>query len=108
MINLNIKALGCAVLVLSAMQTFAGETIKVTVKTKDKKAAAIGFSVEKKESGSLGKSYTGKGPKDKEYQFGYKLDSVFGPSVYCGALVLTQNSVVNLIKQDGQCQSILG
>lgn len=107
MIKSTIKAISCAVLVLTSIQSFADETIKVTVKTNDKRVAAIGFSVEKKDSGSLGKSHTGKGPKDKTYQFGYKLDSVFGPNVDCGALVLTRDSVVTLIKEGGKCQGIL-
>ncbi|KTD64936.1 hypothetical protein [Legionella shakespearei] len=107
MIKFNIKAISCAVLTSISLQSFAEETIKVTVKTNDKRAAAIGFSVEKKNSGSLGNSHTGRGPKDKSYQFGYKLDSIFGPSIDCGFLVLTRDSVVTLIKDGGKCQGIL-
>jgi hypothetical protein len=107
MIKFNMKVMSCSVLLFTSLQSFAEETIKVTVKTNDKRAAAIGFSVEKKNSGSLGSSHTSRGPKDKSYQFGYKLDSIFGPGVDCGFLVLTRDSVVTLIKDGGKCQGIL-
>lgn len=94
-------------LLMSTNTVVAGETIVVTVKTKEKKAAAIGYSVDGRDYGTLGSSYTGKGPANKEYHFGYKTGIIFGENIDCGYLTLTENSTVILISQDNRCVSIL-
>ena len=103
-----INRMSCLFLLLFTTQVIAGNTITVTVKTKEKKAAAIGFTVDGKEHGTLGSSYTGKGPINKEYHFGYKTGIIFGENIDCGVLTLTADSTVWLINQDNHCISILG
>lgn len=102
------KSFCCMFITLFSLQVFATETIKVTVKTSENNAVAIGFTVDEKEFGTLGRTYVGKGPKDKEYRFGYKKDSLFGDNIDCGTLTLTQNSTIVLINQNNKCSSILG
>ncbi|KTD31635.1 hypothetical protein Lmor_2511 [Legionella moravica] len=102
------KLWSCIGIGLFSLHAFAADTIKVTVKTLEKNAIAIGFTVDNKEYGTLGKSYSGRGPKDKVYSFGYRKDSLFGDNVSCGALTLTQDSTIMLIVQDNKCYSVLG
>ncbi|KTD51368.1 hypothetical protein [Legionella quateirensis] len=104
----GLKRLGCIFISLFSIHAFAADTIKITVKTMEKNAVAIGFTVDKKEFGTLGKSYSGRGPKDKEYNFGYKKDSLFGDNINCGSLTLTQDSTIVLMVQDNKCYSIPG
>lgn len=86
---------------------FASDSIKITVKTAEKNAVAIGFTVDKQDYGALGKSYTGTGPRNKEYFFGYKKDSIFGENIFCGTLILDQNATVILIHQNDGCKTVL-
>ncbi|MBL7479379.1 hypothetical protein [Legionella bononiensis] len=102
------KSLGCIFISLFSIHAFAADTIKITVKTMEKNAVAIGFTVDNKEFGTLGKSYSGRGPKDKEYYFGYKKDSLFGDNISCGSLTLTQDSTIVLMVQDNKCYNIPG
>lgn len=108
MINSSIRVMSCAILAISCIQADASDKIKVTVKTSEKTAAAIGFSVNGDKTGSLGKSHTSKGPMNQEYHFGFRKNSAFGEDISCGALILTQSSTVNLIYQDQKCFSVLG
>lgn len=82
--------------------------IQVKVETDYKRAAAIGFKVDGKEYGALGKSYSGVAPADKLYRFGLRKDSIFGSNLDCGALLLTHNARVNLVVVDDVCQAHLG
>ncbi|CAM2812615.1 hypothetical protein [Legionella worsleiensis] len=108
MIKHTSKFWGCLGMSLFAAQVFAADTIKVTVKTTEKNAIAIGFTVDHKEYGTLGKSYTGRGPKDKVYYFGFRKDSILGENVSCGSLTLTQPSTVVLMMQENKCYCALG
>lgn len=108
MISLIIKSVFCGFIGFFSAQAFATDTIKVTVQTKEKKAVAIGYTVEKNQFGGLGNSFTGTGPINKEYLFGYRKDSIFGDNISCGSLTLTHDSTIILIKQDKKCQSIIG
>lgn len=99
----------CSIGVFFALISFcasAADTIKITVKT-NADAAAIGFEVGGNKSGGLGKSYSGKGPSNKEYSFGFKKGTIFGDSIYCGTLLLDQNCSINLIYQDNKCIAVL-
>ncbi len=90
-----------------SMQAFADDTIKVHVKTKEKTAAAIGFTVGGKRSGSRGKIHSSKGPANREYIFGYRKNSTFGPDVLCGSKVLTKDSTVTLVIANDQCSIVV-
>lgn len=102
------KLLSCIFSTLFCFQAFATDLIKVTVKTNERNAVAIGFTVDSRDYGTLGKSYSGKGPANKEYLFGYKKDSLFGDNVACGSLTLTRDSTVVLMIQNNTCIAILG
>ncbi|HAT8180066.1 TPA: hypothetical protein JA361_11525 [Legionella pneumophila] len=108
MLHLSRKSFGTVLLSLISFKIFAYNTIDVTVNTKEKNAIAIGYSVNGNHYGGLGKSYSGKGPKNKEYQFGYKKDSIFGEDISCGSIILNQDSKVTLVNNNHQCFSILG
>lgn len=101
------KHISCLILALSAFHANAGKNIKVTVKTSEKNAAAIGFTVDNRNSGSLGRNHTGEGPKGMLYRFGYKKHTPFGDNISCGSMILTENSTVTLLLQGDQCISIL-
>ncbi|AMP89461.1 hypothetical protein [Legionella pneumophila] len=102
------KDLSIVLLSLICFKNFASDTINITVITKEKNAIAIGYSVNGNQYGGLGNSYSGKGPKNKEYQFGYKKDSIFGKDISCGSITLNQDSKVTLVNNNNQCFSVLG
>ena len=101
-----LKIFSCTILTLFSLQVFAEDTISITVKTNEKTAAGVGYSVGGKDSGGAGKSYKGKGPKNKKYSFGYRKNSVDGTNIPCGALTLTKNSSVTLITKGNKCHSV--
>ncbi|HAT1868888.1 TPA: hypothetical protein JBK40_15560 [Legionella pneumophila] len=102
------KNLSTVLLSLICFKIFASDTIDITVTTKEKNAIAIGYTVNGNQYGGLGNSYSGKGPKNKEYQFGYKKDSIFGENISCGSITLNQDSKVTLVNNNNQCIGILG
>lgn len=83
------------------------QTINVTVSTNDQSAAGIGFAVNGKKIGGSGKTYTGKGPINSTYSFGYRKSSANGKNVSCGSHTLTHDSHVFLIVKGNKCQSIV-
>lgn len=99
--------LSCIAVTLISLQTFAGDKITITVKTSEKTAAGIGYSVGGKESGGSGKSYSGKGPINQRYKFGYRKNSIHGPNIPCGALTLIKNSSIILVTKGNKCQSVI-
>ncbi|KTD70851.1 hypothetical protein [Legionella tucsonensis] len=103
MIKKSLKNLSGIVLVSFSIQAFANDMIKVHVKTNEKTAAALGFKVDGKRSGSRGKIHSGKGPANREYIFGYRKNSAFGPDVLCGSKVLTKDSAVTLVIANDHC-----
>ncbi|MCE0721679.1 MULTISPECIES: hypothetical protein [Legionella] len=107
MIKKSLKNLSGLVLFSFSIQAFANDTIKVHVKTNEKTAAALGFTVEGKRSGSRGKIHSGKGPVNREYLFGYRKNSAFGPDVLCGSKVLTKDSTVTLVIAGDQCSIVV-
>ncbi|MCW8409388.1 hypothetical protein OQJ13_10420 [Legionella sp. PATHC035] len=86
-----------------SIQAIAKDTITVQVKTDEKTAAALGFTVEGKKSGARGKSYSGKGPANKVYIFGYRKNSAFGPDILCGSQKLAKDSIVTLVTTGDHC-----
>ncbi len=102
-----IRFIGFLLLVLFSYSIWATDTIKIIVKTNDN-AGAIGYRVDGTDHGGLGKLYVGNGPKGKEYFFGYRKDSVFGKDIKCGSLILSKDTVANLIVQDNKCIIQLG
>lgn len=91
---------------LSSYHLFAGDTIQVTVTAIDK-AAAVGFLVDGRRIGGLGKTYSGHGPINKKYSFGYRTSAFSGVDIPCGSTVLNKNSKVKLIIKEGQCHSLV-
>ena len=90
-------------LIGQASLSYASEYIKVRVHTEVSNAAAIGFRAAGAEQGGLGRTYSGWGPKNEQYQFGYREDHAFGRNVDCGSLYLTVNQAVTLIKDGEHC-----
>lgn len=86
---------------LFCWQAYADDMIKVTVVATEK-AMAVGYQVEGKRVGGLGKSYSGNGPVNKKYSFGYRKTPI-GADIPCGSLVLSKNSKVKLITKGNQC-----
>lgn len=107
MIRNTIKTFGGLMFALFSLQTFAENTIRITVKTSEHSVAGIGYSVDGQRSGTLGKSYTGKGVKNKEYVFGYRKHSIAGVNVSCGTRVLTKDTTVTLVTKGDKCLSII-
>ena len=107
MIRNTIKNLSGLVILSFSIQAIAHDTIRVHVKTNEKTAAALGFTVDGKKAGARGKSYEGKGPVNREYVFGYRKNSAFGPDVLCGSQVLTKDSIVTLITKGENCSIVV-
>lgn len=81
----------------------ATDYIKVRVQTAVSNAAAIGFKANGIEQGGLGRTYSGWGPKNEQYHFGYREDHAFGHNVDCGSLFLIKNETVTLVKDGEHC-----
>lgn len=107
MLTHTLKGFGFIIISFISIQALAADVIRITVKTQEKNAVAVGYRVDGKDMGALGKSYTGKGPIGKEYSFGYKKDSIFGDKIPCASLVLQQDATVKLVYQDNHCISIM-
>lgn len=107
MIKHSVKILSCITFSLLSLHAFAENTITVNVKAEAAEVAAIGYTVEGKNSGRIGSSYTGKGPKNKEYVFGYRKGAIYGKNIRCGTLTLSENSTVTLVHQDGACRVVV-
>lgn len=99
-----IRFFSSIVIALFSLHGFAANIITISVKTAEKKATGVGYSVGGKEIGGPGKSYTGKGPKNKKYLFGYRKKSV---DISCGAYTLTKDSTVTLISNGNKCHSVV-
>jgi hypothetical protein len=106
MIRNFIKIFSCVITLLS-FQSYADNIIRITVKTSENTAAGIGYSVEGRNSGTLGKSYTGKGVKNKEYVFGYRKNSIAGANIECGSVTLTKDTTITLITKGDKCLSVI-
>ena len=90
-----------------SLSAFAADTIHVTVKTKEKAVVAIGYSMDGKNAGGLGKSYSGKGLKNSTYVFGYRKNSLGGADIKCGALVLNKDSEITLVAKGDSCETVV-
>ena len=101
-----IKASIAMVGALGSLHVFADDLIQITVTATDK-AAAVGYLVEGKKTGGLGRTYSGKGPVNKEYSFGYRKRAIGGSDISCGTLILNKNSKVQLVTQGDQCHSVV-
>lgn len=106
MVTKSIKMIGCVIIALFSVQAFAADPIKINVKTNEKTAQGIGYSVDGEESGGAGKSYSGTGPKNKLYKFGYRTTAQ-GEDIRCGTVKLTKNSNVTLVVKRGKCHSVV-
>lgn len=107
MIKRALKTISCLIILFFSVQALANDSIRVYVKTQEKTAAALGFSVDGKKSGAPGKSYSGKGPAHREYTFGYRKNSAIGPDVSCGSRTLAKDSTVTLVTIDDRCSIVL-
>ncbi|ARB91654.1 hypothetical protein [Legionella longbeachae] len=95
--------LSCLISFFYSTGIFANDTIRVQVKTNEKSAAALGFVVEGKKSGTAGKSYLGRGPSNKKYVFGFRKHTPFGDDIICGSKTLTKDSTVTLVVLGDNC-----
>ncbi|MCL9685865.1 hypothetical protein [Legionella maioricensis] len=95
------------IITLFSVPAFAEKAISITVKTNEKSAFAIGYFVGGEAKGSMGKSYSGKGPKNKKYIFGYRKNFIHGDNVYCGTQILTQDSKITLITDGAKCRIVI-
>lgn len=92
---------------LFSLQSFASNTIRINVNTNEPKSAALGFSVDGKKAGGVGRSFSGSGPANKTYLFGYRTRVPHRTNVSCGSQVLTKDSTVTLVSKGNRCQSIV-
>lgn len=107
MIISSLKAVSCITMAMFSLSAFADDQIKITVKTDEKTAAAIGYAVGGKALGGLGKTYSGSGPTNKKYVFGYRKHSIYGANVTCGELVLNKDSIVVIVADGNKCQVLI-
>lgn len=99
-----IKFLTLASLVLGSATLSAETTIKLYVSSMSEDVAALGFSVDGKEYGGMGKMYSKGGlPSGAVYDFGVRVGGVFGQSVSCGSRKISTSSSVRLSYKDGHC-----
>ncbi|MFT4059935.1 MAG: hypothetical protein QM652_10350 [Legionella sp.] len=103
----SIKLLSGLSIVFFSLTASATNTITVTVKTTEKSVAALGYAVEGKRLGGAGKSYTGKGPANHTYLFGYRKRLAYGDDFSCGSQVLTKDSTVTLVTDGEHCSIIV-
>lgn len=107
MIRKSIK-MGTGILfTLFSLHAFSENIIRITVKTSEHSVAGIGYLVDGQRSGAIGKSYTGKGIKNKKYIFGYRKNSITGANVSCGSRVLTKDTTVTLVTKGDKCLSLI-
>lgn len=92
---------------LNSWALHAQDTVRVTVHSKDDATFGVGFSVNGKVAGAIGKSYTGLGPKNQKYLFGYRRSALYGKNISCGSLTLTEDSVITLVIKDNKCVSTI-
>lgn len=105
--NMNFLKINAVVIAsLCSFQVIATSTIQVTVMATDK-AAAVGYLVEGKRLGGLGKSYLGHGPVNKKYSFGYRKSAFSGVDISCGSQVLNKDSKVQLVVNGEECHSVV-
>ena len=102
----SLKTISCILIALYSLPTLAEKIIKVTVKTSEHSAIAIGYSVLGKSAGTLGSSYSGKGPIGKKYSFGYR-KKIKGADIDCGDITLKKDSVITLVTKDNKCVSVV-
>lgn len=102
-----IKSLSCLIITLFSLHSFAANTIRVNVRTGIQAASALGFSVDGTRAGSLGRSFSGRGPANRTYLFGYRTKAPNRKNVSCSSHVLTRNSTVTLVAKGSRCQSIV-
>lgn len=103
----SIKFFSCLIIALFSLQSFASKIIRVNIRTNEPKAAALGFSVDGRKAGGVGKSFSGRGPVNRTYLFGYRTKAPQRTNVSCGSHVLTKDSTVTLITKGNHCQSIV-
>lgn len=90
---------------IALAQHSSQEKIKVQVQLqapKDANIRAVGFSVGKSSTGSLGRMTTKSGPANAMYSFGLRKKN--GEDVPCGKAKLTKNSIVKLTYDGKKCK----
>jgi len=101
----SLKYFGILAITLYSAQILANDRIKINVEIKNDSVAAIGYTVEGKSFGGMGRSYLGVGPKNKKYVFGVRKHSVLGADIRCGEITLRKNSTVVLEIKGDKCIS---
>lgn len=103
----NFKILGITIALIFSLPVFAEGSIRVNVHTADNEVSALGYTVQGKKSGGPGKSYSGTGPANKTYKFGYRKHSAQGANISCGSHTLTKDSNVTLVTKGSHCTSLI-
>ena len=82
-----------------------GDAINISVTTNAEDVAGIGYSVDGKELGGAGSSYTGEGQKNKNHLFGYRKQSNINENIKCGTKLLNKDSKVRLVVDGDACHA---
>jgi hypothetical protein len=102
----SIKILLGIFIFLFSIQSFA---FKVTVQSPSKEVSALGFTVNGKNSGGLGKSYTKNNMQAGNYTFGIRINGMFGTDVGCksangkSSFSLKSDTVATLSYKNNSC-----
>jgi cytoskeletal protein RodZ len=82
-----------------------GDAINISVTTNAEDVAGIGYSVDGKELGGAGSSYTGEGQKNKNHLFRYRKQSNINENIKCGTKLLNKDSKVTLVVDGDACHA---
>ncbi|MDX1902343.1 MAG: hypothetical protein SFW66_10160 [Gammaproteobacteria bacterium] len=88
--------------------SLASYAIQVDVQSTSKDVAALGFTVDGKNHGSMGKKYHATGMPVGVYSFGIRANSIFGKDVACslngqGSVTLQRDTTAVLDYDGNQC-----
>lgn len=97
-------------IILSAFITcFATQTFAIQVNVSSPSSvSALGFTVDGKKYGGMGKSYNKSGVPTGMYRFGVRVNGIFGNDIACFnqgkiSVFLTKDSDVTLIYNNNRC-----
>jgi hypothetical protein len=99
------RILLCTILTCCISTSYA---INVSIQTPSQEVSALGFTVDGKNHGGMGRSYTGKNMPAGNYSFGIRIHGVFGTDVPCyvndkRSVMLNQDATVMLQYSNNKC-----
>lgn len=107
MIGIVMKIFSCIFIAFFSFSSYAEQNIRITVKTNANDISGLGYIVEGKKIGGRGDSYSGNGPINKQYKFGYRTRLPFLTDISCGTQTLTRDSTIILVTDGKNCHSIV-